>query len=278
MQIAEYAGGRRQRIVAHVGSAHTEAELGMLLARARGLLADPGQQALNIDAEERPVVAALVEAPAEPALIEAPQPASSPQRAGPGQVLSTASRLLFDALAGVYDELGFGVQNRARDVVNGQKAMRNPRFVKIGKGTPTLDEAALQRARALVGLKGYVTNIDASTMPATEVIAAYHDLWQVEQSFRMSKTDLRARPLFARTEDAINAHLTIVFAALAVARTVQHRTGLALRNVLRQLRPLRSATISINGATQTFPPAIPPAIPPAQQAILDAITSRKVTH
>ena len=93
----------------------------------------------------------------------------------------------------------------------------------------------------------------------------------------MSKTDLRARPLFARTEDAINAHLTIVFAALAVARTVQHRTGLALRNVLRQLRPLRSATISINGATQTFPP---PSHPPShhQQAILDAITSRKVTH
>jgi hypothetical protein len=50
-------------------------------------------------------------------------------------------------------------------------------------------------------------------------------------------------------------------------RAVQARTGLAIRNVIRQLRPLRSATISINGSTQTFPPAINP----DRQAILDAI-------
>ena len=163
---------------------------------------------------------------------------------------------------------------RARAVVAGQKAARTPRFVTTAKGTPTLDEASLARARALVGLKGYVTNIEADIMAPGEVISSYHDLWHVEQSFRMSKTDLRARPMFARTRDAIDAHLTIVFAALAVARTVQQRTGLAIRNVTRQLRPLRSATIAINGAEQTFPPAIPA----KQQAILDAITSPKITH
>ena len=111
-------------------------------------------------------------------------------------------------------------------------------------------------------------------MNPDEVIASYHDLWHVEQSFRMSKTDLRARPMFARTQDAIEAHLTIVFAALAVSREVRTRTRLAIRNVLRQLRPLRSATIAINGAEQTFPPAIPT----EQQTILDAITASKVTH
>ena len=90
-----------------------------------------------------------------------------------------------------------------------------------------LDEAALARARRLAGLKGYVTNIPATVMPAAEVIASYHDLWHVEQSFRMSKTDLAARPMFARTRDAIEAHLTIVFTALAISRTVQNRTGLS---------------------------------------------------
>ena len=105
--------------------------------------------------------------------------------------------------------------------------------------------------------KGYVTNIDATVMPAGEVIAKYHDLWHVERSFRMSKTDLRARPMFHRTRDAIEAHLTIVFTALAVAHCIQERTGLAIANVIKQLRPLRSATIVINGATETFPPEIP---------------------
>ena len=86
----------------------------------------------------------------------------------------------------------------------------------------------------------------------------------------MSKTDLAARPMFVRTRDTIEAHLTVVFAALAVSREVQRRTGLSIRNVCRQLRPLRSATIAINGATQTFPPAIRA----DQHAILDAIASR----
>src|SRR6185312_9105599 len=67
------------------------------------------------------------------------------------------------------------------------------------------------RARRLAGLKGYVTNIPVSVMPAAEVISRYHDLWHVEQSFRMSKTDLAARPMFVRKRDAIEAHLTIVF-------------------------------------------------------------------
>jgi Transposase DDE domain len=106
-------------------------------------------------------------------------------------------------------------ENRAGDVITGGTAARMPRFVKTAKGRFVLDQAALARARRLAGLKGYVTNIPATVMPATEVITSYHDLWHVEQSFRMSKTDLAARPMFARTRDAIEAHLTIVFTALA---------------------------------------------------------------
>ena len=74
----------------------------------------------------------------------------------------------------------------------------------------------------------------------------------------MTKTDLRARPMFHHTRDAIEAHLTIVFTALAVARDVQNRTGLRIRNVIRQLRPLRSATIAINGTTRPSRPPSPP--------------------
>ena len=132
----------------------------------------------------------------------------------------------------------------------------------------------MARARRLVGLKGYVTNIAAATMPTGEVIASYHDLWHVEQSFRMSKTDLRARPMFHHTRDAIEAHLTIVLTALAVGREAQNRTGLALRNLVRRLRPLRSATIAINGAEQTLPPAIPA----DKQAILDSTANPGLRH
>lgn len=165
-------------------------------------------------------------------------------------------------------------ENKARAVVAGDTAARTPRFVKTTNGARSLDKAALERARRLVGLKGYVTNIPAELMPAGEVIASYHDLWHVEQSFRMSKTDLQARPMFHRTRDAIEAHLTIVFTALAVSREAQNRTGLAIRNITKQLRPLRSATLAINGTTQIFDPAIPA----DKQTIIDALSRSKVTH
>jgi len=165
-------------------------------------------------------------------------------------------------------------ENRARAVVDGDKAARKPRFVKTVNDGLALDEKALARARRLAGLKGYVTNIPATIAPAGEVIASYHDLWRVEQSFRMTKSDLAARPLFARTRDAIEAHLTIVFTALAVSRTVQNRTGLSLRRVLRTLKPLRSADIEINGQIQTFPPELGPDI----TAILDALQHPELRH
>jgi hypothetical protein len=158
-------------------------------------------------------------------------------------------------------------ENKARAVVAGEKTTKTPRFVTIRNGARHLDEASLARARGLIGLKGYVTNIEATAMSAGDVIASYHDLWHVEQSFRMSKTDLRARPMFHHKRDAIEAHLTIVFTALAVSREVQARTGLTVRKVVRELRPLRSATLSINGAMQTFRAETRP----EQQAILNAL-------
>ncbi|NYF98532.1 hypothetical protein BJY20_001924 [Janibacter cremeus] len=152
---------------------------------------------------------------------------------------------------------------------NRAKAARTPRFVKTTGGNRVLDQAS-----RLVGLKGYVSNIPVEVMPAGEVIASYHALWQVEASFRMSKTDLRARPIFSHTREAIEAHLTIVFTALALSREVHNRSGLAIRNVLRQLRPLRSATVAINASQQTFPPDVPA----EKQAIIDAIQGNDFRH
>lgn len=120
-----------------------------------------------------------------------------------------------------------------------------------------MDEASLSRAQSAVGLKGYVTNVAAEIMPAAEVVARYHELWNIEKSFRMSKTHLAARPKFNRVRDAIEAHLTIVFAALAVSHAIQTRTGLSIAKTVKQLRPMRTATIAVNGATQTFPPEVP---------------------
>ncbi len=155
---------------------------------------------------------------------------------------------------------------RAQKIADGKRPLKKDRFVKLTGTRPAVDQALVDRARQLAGLKGYVTNIPALRLTGNEVVAAYHDLFQVERSFRMAKTDLRARPMFHHETDSIHAHLTIVFTALAISRHLQQATGFSIRRVIRALRPLRDVTIRIgeHEITATTPPG------PDAHAILTA--------
>jgi hypothetical protein len=147
--------------------------------------------------------------------------------------------------------------DRAEAVADGKRPLKKDRFVKITDADPVVDWGLVERARSLAGLKGYVTNIPTETMNGERVVAAYHDLYQVERSFRMAKSDLAARPVFHRLRDSIEAHLTIVFTALAVAREAQNRTGLSISRIIKMLRPLRTATITLGRQRITVPPRVP---------------------
>jgi hypothetical protein len=77
----------------------------------------------------------------------------------------------------------------------------------------------------------------------------------------MTKSDLRARPVFHHEREAIEAHLTVVFAALAVGRHLHDRAGISIKKLVQTLRGARSATIDINGQRMTLDPNSP--TPPA---------------
>ena len=99
----------------------------------------------------------------------------------------------------------------------------------------------------MAGLKGYVTNLracpDGTPVSPEFVIGSYYQLFQVERSFRMAKSDLQARPVYHRTRDSIEAHLTIVLAALAVSRWIEATTGWSVRRFVRIARRYRTIQI-----------------------------------
>jgi transposase len=68
------------------------------------------------------------------------------------------------------------------------------------------------------GLKGYVTN---SSLSAKQVIDNYTQLWQIEKAFRISKTDLKVRPIYHRLEKRIKAHICVAFTAYAVYKELE---------------------------------------------------------
>jgi len=63
------------------------------------------------------------------------------------------------------------------------------------------------------GIKGYVTN---TSLTASSVIDNYRELWNIERAFRMSKTDLRIRPIYHRLRRRIEAHICISFVAYSI--------------------------------------------------------------
>ncbi|WP_459251248.1 IS1634 family transposase [Tessaracoccus sp.] len=134
---------------------------------------------------------------------------------------------------------------KAEDAVAGKTAVKRNRYVDLHKPTKTVNYELAEKNTALAGIKGYETNqIDLN---AEQVINAYRQLLRIEKAFRMSKTDLKARPIYHRKKDSIDAHLTIVMAAMAVGHELEHRTGLSLRRLVRTLKRYRTFELNING-------------------------------
>ena len=68
------------------------------------------------------------------------------------------------------------------------------------------------------GLKGYITN---SKLGPKKIIDNYKNLWHIEKAFRMSKTDLKIRPIYHRIKKRIEAHICISFTAYAIYKELE---------------------------------------------------------
>jgi hypothetical protein len=130
---------------------------------------------------------------------------------------------------------------KAEKAVAGKVPVKRNRFIKLVGADKSVNRTLEAKARALAGIKGYITNLPD---PSAEfVIDAYHRLFEIEASFRLSKHDLAARPIYHHKRESIDAHLTIVFAALAISRLIEDRTGWTIRTFVRTARRYRTVHI-----------------------------------
>lgn len=146
---------------------------------------------------------------------------------------------------------------KAQKAVEGKIATTRTKFLSIDAKSKSLNYELIEKTRSLAGIKGYVTNLDILD---EEVIACYHQLFQVEATFRMAKSDLKARPIYHRKRDSIEAHLTIVLTALAVGKSIEAQTGISIKQFVKLLRPIRSGVITINGNEIIAVPEIPKSV------------------
>jgi transposase len=161
---------------------------------------------------------------------------------------------------------------KAENAVAGRTSVKRNRYVRLTGAVKSVNRALETKNRALAGIKGYITNL--SNPDPDHVISAYSRLLQVEKSFRMSKTDLAARPIYHHTRESIEAHLTIVFAALAVSRWIENTTAWSIKRFVTTARRYR--TIHIQAGDHTITAADP--LPADLSEALDRIHRRPSTH
>ena len=157
-------------------------------------------------------------------------------------------------------------------VMAGPASVKRNRFVQLTGGTRRVNRDLEAKARRLAGLKGYVTNLESPTPEF--VLCAYHQLWQIEKSFRMSKSDLRARPIYHHKRDSIEAHLTIVMAALAVSRWLERETACSIKKIVQTLRPYRS--IAVQTGSHILNAGTP--LDNQARAVITAVKNAAATH
>jgi transposase len=111
------------------------------------------------------------------------------------------------------------------------------KYLKVeGKSTLLLDEEKIASDSLWDGLHGVVTNAKLS---AEEILAKYNDLWQVEAAFRVTKHDLKVRPVFHWKPRRIAAHIAICFTAYALVKHLEYRVRLCYRKLsIEKIRQL----------------------------------------
>ena len=123
------------------------------------------------------------------------------------------------------------------------------KYLKLqGKLTIEIDYEKFEADQAWDGLKGYITNTKLS---GKHVIENYNNLWHIEKAFRMSKTDLRIRPIYHRLKHRIEAHICISFTAYCVYKELE-RT-LYLEKSAISLKTAAELTHNMYQITYTLP-------------------------
>lgn len=121
---------------------------------------------------------------------------------------------------------------KAEELVAKQSSGTKVKFIKrVSKEKIELNTALIEKRKLLLGIKGYCTDLSEIQLSSQQVIDRYHHLWRVEQSFRMSKFDLEARPIYHQKEDAIRSHVLICFVALIIEKYLELTTKMSLRNI-----------------------------------------------
>jgi transposase len=118
-----------------------------------------------------------------------------------------------------------GVKKLEKSISSGRLTKKNinnrgyNKYLRMeGKMSISIDKEKLNNDARWDGLKGYITN---TKLTSEEVLDNYNNLWKIEKAFRISKTDLRVRPIYHRLRQRVEAHICISFMSYLIFKELE---------------------------------------------------------
>lgn len=132
---------------------------------------------------------------------------------------------------------------KAKQVVENPSKNKKLKFTKLNGQNLELNQKLIEKTRKLIGIKGYYTNLEEKVASNQTIIERYHELYRVEQAFRISKNDLQTRPIFHFKEEPIKLHVLICFMALVVSKYVEIQTNVSIKKFIHECKKVTDARL-----------------------------------
>ena len=147
----------------------------------------------------------------------------------------------------ILDKLRQTIEKQGAKAVIGNRGYA--RFLKVAKGSVSVDEAAVKRDARLDGKFVLTTNTD---LPTAEVAQTYKSLWRVERTFREQKSTLEVRPIYHQRDDTSIGHIVASFLALRLEVDLQKRleerdNKVSWPDLMRDLGQVQSVLVELDG-------------------------------
>ena len=133
--------------------------------------------------------------------------------------------------------------DKAKNLMRQPSKIKKVKFIKTDNSKARLNEELITKTKMLLGVKGYYTDITADIIDNATIIKNYHELYRVEQAFRVSKNDLKTRPIFHFKSHTIQLHILICFMAIAVSKHIEIKTGVSIREFITQAKKITDARL-----------------------------------
>jgi transposase len=140
-------------------------------------------------------------------------------------------------------------QNDYRRFANKKSVTKSGEVAK--KHIYTLDEKLIEKEQKFDGFYGICTNLEDEPL---DIIKVNHRRWQIEECFRIMKTDFKARPVYLRNDDRIKAHFTTCFLSLLLYRLLENKLDkeFTCSEIIKKLKDMNFYKIKGEGYVPTY--------------------------